>query len=220
MSTISPGRGLFITFEGGEGAGKTTQLRLLAARLRSRGLPVVETAEPGGTLIGAQIRRVLLDTANQEISAMAELLLVFAARAQNIEQTILPALAAGSVVLCDRFTDSTMAYQGVARGLGADVVRQVEAIACRGLTPGLTIYLDIDPEAGLLRARARNASSGENHETRLDNQSVAFHEKVRSAFLDLARKEPRRIRVVQAARDPETVALEIGSLLAPLLAGR
>lgn len=216
MSTTKTS-GFFITFEGGEGAGKTTQLLILAERLRSEGRSVIETAEPGGTPIGAQIRRVLLDAANHEMSAIAELLLMFAARAQNVEQTILPALAAGSIVLCDRFTDSTLAYQGVARGLGADVVRKIGEIACRGLIPDLTIYLDIEPGIGLERARSRNARGGKNPETRLDDQSVEFHEKVRAAFLDLARKEASRIHVVAAARDLQSVASGIWPLASALL---
>lgn len=218
MSTTRPGRGFFVTLEGGEGAGKSTQLRLLAERLRSAGRTVVETAEPGGTPIGAQIRRVLLDAANHEISATAELLLVFAARAQNVEQVIQPALDAGSIVLCDRFTDSTLAYQGVARGLGADVVMRIDPIACHGLVPDLTIYLDIEPEAGLERARSRNMRAAENRETRLDDQSLAFHQKVRAAFLDLARKEPHRIRVVPAEGDVQTVSSRIWAVLSPSLA--
>ena len=124
-------RGLFITFEGPEGSGKSTQLRMLAKKLRAAGYEVLETAEPGGTPIGVQIRRVLLDAKNQELSPTAELLLMFAARAQNVDQWILPALAAGKIVLCDRFTDSTLVYQGAGRGLGAEVVYDVDRIACR-----------------------------------------------------------------------------------------
>src|SRR5438105_1370171 len=131
MSTTERrGRGLFITFEGPDGSGKTTQVRLLAERLREKRYDVFESAEPGGTPIGVQIRRILLDSANQELSATTELLLMFAARAQNVEQWILPALAEGKIVLSDRFTDSTLAYQGAARGLGRDVVIQVDGIAC------------------------------------------------------------------------------------------
>src|SRR6202047_3533395 len=144
-------RGLFITFEGPEGSGKSTQLRLLGKKLRGKNLTVLETAEPGGTPIGLQIRRVLLDAKNQELCPTAELLLMFAARAQNVDQAILPALAAGQVVLCDRFTDSTLVYQGAARGLGAEVVYEVDRIACRGLVPDLTLVVDIDVETGLAR---------------------------------------------------------------------
>src|ERR1035438_6310774 len=140
---MTKARGVFVTFEGPEGSGKSTQLRTLAAKLRSAGRDVLETAEPGGTPIGMQIRRVLLDAANQELRPTTELLLMFAARAQNVEEWILPALAQGHVVLCDRFTDSTLVYQGVARGLGAELVYEVDRIACRGLVPDLTLVKKI-----------------------------------------------------------------------------
>src|ERR1700738_2671731 len=160
MCTTERG-GLFITLEGPDGSGKSTQLRLLAERLRSKGYDVLESAEPGGTPIGVQIRRILLDSANQELGAKTELLLMFAARAQNVEQWILPALGEGKIVLSDRFTDSTLAYQGAARGLGADVVRQVDRIACHGLVPDLTICVDIDTDTGLARAHNRNSENAE-----------------------------------------------------------
>src|SRR5438445_13827043 len=137
-------RGRFITFEGTDGCGKSTQMKILAARLRAEGSEVLETAEPGGTPIGRKIRSILLDSANQELSPTAELLLYFAGRAQNVDEWILPALDRGAIVLSDRFTDSTLAYQGAARGLGRDVVMTIHKIACRGLLPDITIYLDID----------------------------------------------------------------------------
>src|SRR5579862_7302183 len=178
-------RGKFITFEGPEGSGKSTQLRRLAARLRSHGQRVLETAEPGGTPIGMQIRRIVLDSRNQEMRPTTELLLVFASRAQNVDQSILPALADGQIVLCDRFTDSTLVYQGIARGLGAEVVYEVDRIACRGLVPDLTLVIDVDTETGLRRARARNQRTQEV-ETRLDEQTVEFHRQVREAYHQLA----------------------------------
>src|SRR5438128_5865442 len=144
-------RGLFLTFEGPEGSGKSTQSRLLAARLRSLGHDVLETAEPGGTPIGMQIRRVLLDGKNHDLCPTAELLLMFACRAQNVDQWILPALAAGRIVISDRFTDSTLAYQGAARGMGSDVVYEVDRIACRGLVPDLPLVTPIDTETGPTR---------------------------------------------------------------------
>ena len=203
-----PARGLFITFEGPEGSGKSTQLRLLAGRLRSAGHAVLETAEPGGTPIGLQIRRVLLDSRNHELCPTAELLLMFAARAQNLDQWILPALSRGQAVLCDRFTDSTLVYQGVARGLGAEVVYELDRIACRGLTPDLTLVIDIDTATGLERARRRN-DKAQDVETRMEEQTVAFHAQVRAAYHRLAEDEPRRVRLIDGSRPPEAVAEDV-----------
>src|SRR6204780_3586638 len=185
ISPMTKSRGVFLTFEGPGGSGKSTQLRMLAPRLRAAGRDVLETAEPGGTPIGMQIRRVLLDAANRELRPTTELLLMFAARAQNVEEWILPALSQGRVVLCDRFTDSTLVYQGVARGLGAELVYEVDRIACRGLVPDLTLVIDIDTEAGLARAHKRNARTGDI-ETRIDEQDIGFHRKVREAYHHLA----------------------------------
>jgi dTMP kinase len=209
-------RGRFITFEGGDGSGKTTQLRLLAERLRKEGYRVLETAEPGGTPIGMQIRRVLLDARNQELCPTAELLLYFAARAQNVEQWIRPALAEGTIVLADRFTDSTLAYQGAGRGLGADVVRQLDRIACKGLEPDLTILIDVDVETSLERARARNrATAGD--ETRMDEQAAEFHRGVREAYAALAASEPGRIRVISGRAGIEELAETIWKTVEPEL---
>src|SRR6185503_2756498 len=210
-------RGLFITFEGPEGSGKSTQLRMLGKKLRGKNFAVLETAEPGGTPIGLQIRRVLLDTKNQELCPTAELLLMFAARAQNVEQAILPALAAGQLVLCDRFTDSTLVYQGAARGLGAELVYEVDRIACRGLVPDLTLVIDIDVETGLARAHRRNQRT-QDVETRLDEQSLEFHRKVRAAYHQLAEDEPKRVRVIDGSREEDQVALAVLSAVGPLLA--
>lgn len=207
--------GLFINFEGGDGSGKTTQMRRLAERLRSEGRKVLETAEPGGTRIGNQIRRILLDSANQELRPTAEMLLYFASRNQNVEELILPALAAGTIVLSDRFTDSSMAYQGFARGLGEDAVLAVDRVACRGLVPDATILIDIDLETSLDRARGRNL---QDTETRMDGQAVEFHRKVREAYLHMARREPRRFRVIDGRPDPDTVARAVWEAVCPLLA--
>ena len=215
MSTTR--RGVFITFEGPEGSGKSTQLRLLGKKLRGLNRPVLETAEPGGTPIGLQIRRVLLDAKNQELCATAELLLMFAARAQNVDQAILPALASGQVVLCDRFTDSTLVYQGAARGLGADVVYDVDRIACRGLVPDLTLVVDIDVETGLGRAHRRNQRTLDV-ETRLDEQSLEFHRKVRAAYHQLAEDEPKRVKLIDGSREEDDVALAVWSAVEGLLA--
>jgi dTMP kinase len=207
-------RGLFITFEGPEGSGKSTQLRRLAARLRSEGRTVLETAEPGGTAIGIQIRRVLLDAKNHELRPTTELLLMFAARAQNVDELILPALSRGEIVLCDRFTDSSLVYQGAARGLGAEVVYEVDRIACRGLVPDLTIVVDIATELGLERARARNENT-QDVETRLDEQAIEFHRKVRDAYLQLASDEPGRVKLIDGAGSEEKVAKEVWSTVGP-----
>jgi dTMP kinase len=204
-------RGLFITFEGGEGSGKSTQLRRLAARLRTEGKTVLETVEPGGTPIGAQIRRVLLDSKNLEMRPTTELLLMFAARAQNVDEWILPALSRGEIVLSDRFTDSSLVYQGAARGLGSEVVYEVDRIACRGLVPDLTILIDIETELGLERARGRNRKS-QDVETRIDEQAVGFHRKVRDAYLHLAAEEPNRVRLVDGSRSEEMVEKDVWEL--------
>jgi dTMP kinase len=210
-------RGFFLTFEGPEGSGKSTQLRILGKRLRGMNRQVLETAEPGGTPIGMQIRRVLLDAKNQELCATAELLLMFAARAQNVDQTILPALAQGCVVLCDRFTDSTLVYQGAARGLGAEVVYDVDRIACRGLVPDLTLIVDIDVETGLARAHRRNERT-QDVETRLDEQSLDFHRKVRRAYRQLAEDEPKRVKLVDGSRSEAEVAADVWAIVEPILA--
>ena len=207
-----PKQGLFITFEGMDGSGKTTQSLRLARRLRALGRSVLETAEPGGTRIGTQIRRILLDAANQELCPTAEMLLYFASRAQNVDEWIMPALARGEIVLADRFTDSSLVYQGCGRGLGAENVLALDRIACRGLKPDLTMLLDIDAETSLERARARNAAETSN-ETRMDEQSIEFHRKVYAAYHELAAREPERIKVIpgdRAGRGNRTGRVGIG----------
>ncbi len=218
MSTTS--RGLFITLEGPDGSGKTTQAKLLAERLRREGFQVLETAEPGGTRIGQQIRSILLNSANQELRPTTELLLMFAARAQNVEQWILPAIEQGQIVVCDRFTDSSIAYQGAGRGLGTETVLAVDRIACRGLTPDLTVCVDIETETGLERAHARNRSNTEKSESRLDEQSVEFHRKARAAYHELARREPQRFHLVDGDGTPEAVAERVWQIVAPVVFAR
>lgn len=210
-------RGLFITLEGGEGCGKSTQMRLLCERLRAEGYTVTENVEPGGTRIGKQIRAILLGAENRELCTPAELLLFFASRAQAVEQLIRPALEAGNVVVSDRFTDSSFAYQGIARGFGEKWIRELESVACRGLKPALTLCLDIDVETGLARARARNMESN-GKETRLDDESLQFHRKVREAYRTLMDREPHRVRRIDAAPPVEAVAAAIWKLAAPALA--
>jgi dTMP kinase len=201
-------RGRFITFEGMDGCGKTTQLRLFAQFLREQGREVVETVEPGGTAIGQQIRRILLDPSSVEIHARTELLLYFASRAQNVEQVIRPALAAGKVVLCDRFTDSTLVYQGCGRGLDTQIVRDLDRIACQGLKPDATVLIDIDLETSLHRARRRNERVGPA-ESRIDEEGAAFHERVREGYLALVEAEPERIAVIDGRAGVQEVAQRI-----------
>jgi dTMP kinase len=210
-------RGKFITFEGLDGSGKSTQIHMLADRLREAGHEVFETAEPGGTPIGRQIRRILLDNKNQELAPIAEMLLMFACRAQNVDEWILPALGDGKIVISDRFTDSTLAYQGSGRGLGTEAVLDVDRIACRGLVPDLTICLDIDPVASLARAHARNRRDP-GVETRLDEQDLAFYRVVRDAYRQLASDEPKRFHLVDGNRAPDVVAAEIWSFVKAVIA--
>jgi dTMP kinase len=217
MSTTERRRGSFITFEGMDGCGKTTQMTLLARKLREAGYGVLETYEPGGTPIGLQVRRILLDAANQELCPTAELLLYFACRAQNVEQSILPALGDGKIVLSDRFTDSTLAYQGVGRGLGKEVVLALDSIACRGLVPDLTVLIDIDLETSLSRAHSRNRElSGKSAfaETRMDDQAVEFHRRVHEAYAELAAGEPHRFKVIDGRRDVQEVFKDVWSAVA------
>jgi len=201
-------QGRFITFEGIDGSGKTTQMRRLAERLRAEKHDVFETVEPGGTAVGQQIRRILLDSANEDLRPTAELLLYFASRAQNVEQCILPALRAGKIVLSDRFTDSTLAYQGYARGLGQETVLTLDRIACQGLTPALTLLIDVDLDTALARTRERNASSP-TAETRLDDESREFHRRVREAYLSIARQNANRFRVIDGRGAPDDVAARV-----------
>jgi dTMP kinase len=196
--------GLFITFEGMDGSGKTTQMHRLAARLRTLGRTVLETYEPGGPPVAMQIRRILLDSANTELSATTEVLLYFASRAQNVDQWIVPALARGEIVLADRFTDSSLVYQGAGRNLGAATVLELDRIACRGLKPHLTILVDVDAAASLARARARNAAAP-HCETRLDDESMEFHQRVWEAYHELARSEPERVKIVDGRAGLDTI---------------
>ena len=205
-------RGLFITFEGMDGSGKTTQMHRLAARLRGLGRKVLETAEPGGTPIGMKIRRILLDAANQELSPTTEVLLYFASRSQNVDEWIAPALDRGEVVLSDRFTDSSLVYQGCGRNLGVETIVALERIACRGLKPNLTLLVDIDAETSLARARARNLAQP-HCETRMDDQSIEFHRKVYEAYHALAAREPERVKVVDGRADADAIERQVWSIV-------
>jgi dTMP kinase len=212
-------RGLFLSFEGTDGSGKSTQIRRLAARLTAEGYDVVQTAEPGGTDIGRQIRRILLDPVNANLDPVAELLLYFASRAQNVTERIRPALEQGRIVIADRYTDSTLVYQGWGRGLGEDIVRTLHEIACRGVEPALTIYLDIDLETSLQRARARNEGPQASGETRMDDQSIEFHKRVREGYLKLAASEAGRIAVIDARPGADAVEAAVWKAVEPLLRG-
>jgi dTMP kinase len=204
--------GIFITFEGMDGSGKTTQMHRLAAGLRALGRSVLETVEPGGPPVAQKIRRILLDSANQELSPTTEILLYFASRAQNVDEWIMPALGRGEIVLSDRFTDSSLAYQGVGRKLGIDTVQALDRIACRGLKPDLTILVDVDAEASLARARARNLA--EPHcETRMDDQALEFHLKVHEAYHALVAAEPERVKLVDGRRGIDQIEQEVWAIV-------
>lgn len=202
-------RGVFVTFEGGEGCGKSTQLRLLARRLDAAGVPVRQLREPGGTAVGEAVRTILLDPEHAGLDDIAELLLYEAARAQLVAEVIEPALEAGEVVLCDRFYDSTTAYQGHARGIALDEVAELNRAATGGLAPDRTIVLDIRPSLGVARATSHSTD-------RLEAEDLAFHERVRAGFLAIAAQEPGRVRVVDASGDIDTVAEKVAAALADL----
>ncbi len=208
--------GLFITFEGPEGSGKTTQIQRLADRLRQAGQPVLTTREPGGTAIGDQIRAVLHDLRNRAMDPRTEVLLYAASRAQLVAEVIRPALARGTIVLCDRYTDSTLAYQGYGRGLDLETLRRMMDFATGGLKPHLTLYLDLPVEKGLARKREA-LQRGEGEWNRLDQEEVAFHQRVRAGYLALAAAEPGRWRVLDADRPIEAVQTDIWKAVVPLL---
>ena len=195
---------LFITFEGPDGSGKTTQAQLLYEYLQERGYPVFLTREPGGTGIGDQIREILHSLENTEMFPQTEILLYSASRAQLVGQIIRPHLARGEIVLCDRYADSTLAYQGYGHGLDLQVLQVVTTFATGGLKPDLTIYLDIDVEEGLRRKLAAH-QAGEAEWNRMDQQELAFHRRVRQGYLEMVAAEPERWVVIEAAQ-PADVA--------------
>ena len=203
--------GLFISFEGIEGCGKSTQARLLAEHLRAQGYMTVETREPGGTPLAEKVRTVLLDRWGERIAPETEAFLIFAARRQHVAQVIQPALAKSAIVLCDRFSDSTLAYQGYARGLGISTLRSLNRLATDGLTPDVTLVFDLPVAKGLARRRSSTAQN------RLDRETLQFHEKVRAGFLNLAQQDPRRIKVIPAEDAREKVARVVALTLTPLL---
>lgn len=206
--------GLFLTFEGIEGCGKTTQIRLLADGLRQQGHDVIETREPGGCDIADQIRAVLLDARNNRMISTAELLLYAAARAQHVAEVIQPALEAGKTVLCDRFCDATLAYQGFGRGLDINRIIDLNTYACQGVIPDKTLLLDLPVEIGLGRARQRNGQQAGPNEDRFEQESLDFHQRIRQAYLDLATQEPERFITIDAGGDPQQVARRIATAMA------
>lgn len=210
---------LFISFEGGEGCGKSTQIAALAARLTFRGVPVLATREPGGCAIADAIRRILLDPANAGLVPRAELLLYAAARAQHVDETIRPALGQGTWVLCDRFTDATVAYQGGGRQLPPTTIETLNRIATDGLQPDLTLLLDLPVEEGLRRAIGRNHRHGTAHEGRFEAETLAFHQRVRASYRHLAESH-ERFHVVDASGDVDDVAGRIDRVLDEFLAER
>jgi dTMP kinase len=200
--------GLFITFEGGEGSGKTTQLKALLAALRGSGAEVVETRDPGGTAVGKQIRELLLDREQTRMEATAELFLYEASRAQLVAEVIRPSLDQGRVVLCDRFCDSTVAYQGYGRGLDRGLIGQLNAVATGGVAPDLTFLLDLDPALGLERATQRGLQLRQRQD-RMERELLAFHQRVRDGYRAIAMAEPARVVVVDGARGMTAIEGEI-----------
>ena len=198
---------MFITLEGPEGSGKSTQIKRLAKRLEAMGYPVITTREPGGTPISDQIRHVLVRMENKELHPRTEILLFLAARAQLVEQLIKPALQDGKIILCDRYGDSTLAYQGYGHGLDLDKLRQMLDFATDHLKPDLTILLDLDVKTGLMRKKA------EDEWNRLDAYEVLFHERVRQGYLQLAAEEPERWRIVDASQGIDAVQEDLFQII-------
>jgi dTMP kinase len=209
-------RGLFITFEGGEGAGKSTQIKRLAEVLRARGHAVLVTREPGGSPGAEAVRHVLLSGAAEAYGPETEALLFAAARSDHVEQVIRPAIDKGVFVLCDRFMDSSRVYQGVTGNLDANYMRQLEEVTINGMSPDLTLILDINPELGLARAATRRAGPADRYE----KETVAMHQRRRDGFLDIARREPERCKVIDASADAEPIAAEILRHVSALIKAR
>ncbi|MGA6924348.1 MAG: dTMP kinase [Desulfosarcina sp.] len=205
---------MFITLEGIEGSGKTSQVQAITRWLAAAGCSCLTTREPGGTPIGSQIRSILLHPDNCDLAPTAELLLYVADRVQHLETVVRPALAAGKVVVCDRYFDATLVYQGYARGLDTAMLRQLHQLTCNGLTPDLTLLLDLDPEIGLARAWGRiQADDAHGREARFEKERLVFHQRVRAGYLDLAGRESERFAVIDASVDVQMVRDQIESAL-------
>lgn len=209
---MSQARGLFITVEGGEGVGKSTNIAFIAEQIRNCGRELVMTREPGGTAIAESIRKLFLEHHEEPMAEMTELLLVFAARAQHLERVIKPALAAGQWVLCDRFTDATFAYQGGGRGLDVKIIAALEQLVQKELRPDITFLLDASVEIGAARVAARGASD------RLESEQTIFFQRVRDCYLQRANADPQRFRVIDAAQPLQQVQAQLQLALQPLLA--
>jgi dTMP kinase len=205
---------MFITFEGIEGSGKTTQIRRIGSLLTSKNVRHVITREPGGTPIGKKIRSILLDSESKEMNPSTELLLYTADRKQHIMQVIAPSLQAGDIVLCDRYFDATLVYQGYARGLDIEMIKALHQLACSGLVPDMTFLFDLPPADGLSRAW-QEIESGDrnNNETRFEEEALLFHEKVRSGYLKLASLEPTRFHIIDASKQRDDITEQIISIL-------
>jgi dTMP kinase len=204
--------GRFVSFEGIEGCGKTTQIGLLSDFFTRHERPFTVTREPGGTAVGEGIRKILLNSETIHLTAASELLLFYASRSQNMTEKIIPALERGEIVVCDRFFDASMAYQGYGRGIPLDFIEKVTDLVCNGYRPEITILLDIEPAVGLTRARARNHARG-GDEGRFEMEDLEFYTRIRNGYLELARREPGRIHVIDANRTVEQVHMGILKVL-------
>ena len=212
-------RGRFITLEGIEGAGKSTVAAALAAALRAHGLTVVATRDPGGTPLAERLREVVLQRGTERIAPEAETLLMFAARAVHVENLIRPALARGEWVICDRYTDATRAYQGGGRGVSASFIETLSGEVLGGFTPDLTLLLDLPVMTGLERAHARRRAAGDGDVDRFESETVAFFDRVRARYLEIATADPGRVRVLDATKSAAALAQDAVDASAPLLAG-
>ncbi len=209
---------MFITFEGIEGCGKSTQVERLAGHLDRGGIDYVRTLEPGGTKIGAGIRRMLLDSKNTNLFPLTELVLYIADRSQHVAEVIMPALEKGKWVICDRFFDATVAYQGFGRGQDMDLIDQLNNIAAQGKKPDITILMDCPEEIGLSRALKRNSDLSQEDQGRFEKEKMAFHKKVREGYLNLAEKDKDRFKIVDASQSINKVEKDIMEIVRPYMA--
>ena len=210
---------MFITFEGIEGCGKTTQVKRFAKKLKGLGIPLITTFEPGGTRIGKDIRKILLDSRNKNLSPLTELILYAADRAQHVEELIKPALDEGKWVICDRFFDATVVYQGIARGQDMELIRALNEQATQGIQPDITFLLDCPVDMGLHRALERNEAQSQKGQDRFEREAIEFHRAVREGYLDLARKNQNRFVIVDATLPKDEVEKKIFQHMEPYLKG-